>query len=631
MVLAQLFGFFFIHLALISYRTIVMSKEPNPTTRTISFFFKQLLIPLFVVLSIQNLFAEENIRQLESDVVNMQDDTVKVNLLLKLGEYYCSIENDKALMYLQEAFTIATSLKYKSGIGKCMLWQGRVFYYKDDYPLSGKYLDKAKKILETTNELDALAFLYFAKAENMRILGDFIRAMEMYREAIKLTERTGNVKLMSSCYSSIGMVLLERKDPEKALVYFRETLSINKTIDDQKGISNTFTCIGKSYEELGDLDSSLMYFHKALNIRTIMKMDRAIAGSEYNIAGILIKMGKYVKAEESLQIAIENFENLDEKTGIIISKLRLAVSESKQGKSKAIQTATSALGLARKIDNPNLISHAYKVLSEIYANVNNYEESYNYLIMHERIQDSLFDTDKERMLAEFETKFQSDRKDNEIKLLKSKADIQQKNNFLLIILSIVFAGVIVLLFFLFRIKSIAFNRQQKLMEQENIIHAQENEINEKENMILHKQLETKNRELASKALEMLRFNDTISIVIEKLEGFNGKISKSPEESNHIRSIIFELENQTKQNIWSEFDKIFKNIHSGFYDKLLEICPDLTATEIKIAALLKLNLTTKEIAAITFKSEGGIKTTRYRLRKKLALTSDENLVPFLMKI
>jgi DNA-binding CsgD family transcriptional regulator len=58
---------------------------------------------------------------------------------------------------------------------------------------------------------------------------------------------------------------------------------------------------------------------------------------------------------------------------------------------------------------------------------------------------------------------------------------------------------------------------------------------------------------------------------------------------------------------------------------------LSATEIKIAALLKLNLTTKEIAAITFKSDGGIKITRYRLRKKLALTSDENLVPFLMKI
>jgi DNA-binding CsgD family transcriptional regulator len=64
---------------------------------------------------------------------------------------------------------------------------------------------------------------------------------------------------------------------------------------------------------------------------------------------------------------------------------------------------------------------------------------------------------------------------------------------------------------------------------------------------------------------------------------------------------------------------------------LERCPDLSPTEIKTAALLKLNLTTKEIAAITFKSEGGIKTTRYRLRKKLELSSDDKLIPFLMQI
>jgi len=64
---------------------------------------------------------------------------------------------------------------------------------------------------------------------------------------------------------------------------------------------------------------------------------------------------------------------------------------------------------------------------------------------------------------------------------------------------------------------------------------------------------------------------------------------------------------------------------------LEICPQLTASEIKIAALLKLNLSTKEIAAITYKTEDGIKSTRYRLRKKLNLSGDENLIPFLMKL
>jgi DNA-binding CsgD family transcriptional regulator len=148
---------------------------------------------------------------------------------------------------------------------------------------------------------------------------------------------------------------------------------------------------------------------------------------------------------------------------------------------------------------------------------------------------------------------------------------------------------------------------------------------------LQEQLESKNRELAAKALEMLRLNETISSIISKLEEFNHSAVTNPEMVKHIKEIIHDLENQTKQNIWNEFDKIFKNIHSDFYSKLLQICPDLTATEIKTAALLKLNLTTKEIASIAFKSEGGVKTTRYRLRKKLGLTGDEKLIPFLMQI
>ena len=202
---------------------------------------------------------------------------------------------------------------------------------------------------------------------------------------------------------------------------------------------------------------------------------------------------------------------------------------------------------------------------------------------------------------------------------------------MLIVFLVIFLIVIFLLIVMFRYKSTAFNRQQKLLEQEKIIHAQENSINEKENQLLQEQLESKNREMASKALEMIRMNETISEIIEKLEGFNSSAETNPDMVKSIEDIIHDLETHSKQNIWNEFDKIFKNIHSGFYARLLEVCPDLTSTEIKTAALLKLNLTTKEIAAIAFKSEGGIKTTRYRLRKKLGLSGDDKLVPFLMQI
>ncbi len=561
----------------------------------------------------------------------MQDDTAKVNVLLRLGEHYCSMENDKALMYLQEAYTISTSLDYTEGIGKSLMWQGRVYYYKSNFRLANIYLNKAKKPLETSGDIDALSFWYMAKAFSLRITGDYVSAIEMFTESIELSKQTDNKKRMTTCYLEIGITLLDRGAVDKAMKYFEEGLSIAKETGNKVGVANALTSIAAAYKSKGSLDTSLIFSRQALKIRSELKMDRHIAGSEKSIGATLIEMGRYTEAELSLRRALSIFQKLNEKTGIVITNLNIADAMNRQGKPEAIELAGQALQAAKEINNPNLLSYVYDKLSDFYAGNLDYAKAFEYQKKHEAIKDSLFTAEKERMLAEVETKFQSEKKDRDIALLQERAKVERNRNILLIVLLVVFLIVIFLLFFMFRYKSTAFKRQQKLLEQEKIIHIQENELTNKEKQLLEEQLESKNRELASKALEMLRYNDAISSIIEKLENLNHSLKENPEVTKPIKDIIRELENHNKQNIWSEFDKIFKNIHSDFYDKLLKICPDLSATEIKTAALLKLNLTTKEIAAITFKSEGGIKTTRYRLRKKLGLSSDDKLVPFLMQI
>jgi len=561
----------------------------------------------------------------------MQDDTAKVNVLLRLGEQYCSMENDKALMYLQEAYTISTSLDYTEGIGKSLMWQGRVYYYKSNFRLANIYLNKAKKPLETSGDIDALSFWYMAKAFSLRITGDYVSAIEMFTESIELSKQTDNKKRMTTCYLEIGITLLDRGAVDKAMKYFEEGLSIAKETGNKVGVANALTSIAAAYKSKGSLDTSLIFSRQALKIRSELKIDRHIAGSEKSIGATLIEMGRYTEAELSLRRALSIFQKLNEKTGIVITNLNIADAMNRQGKPEAIELAGQALQAAKEINNPNLLSYVYDKLSDFYAGNLDYAKAFEYQKKHEAIKDSLFTAEKERMLAEVETKFQSEKKDRDIALLQERAKVERNRNILLIVLLVVFLIVIFLLFFMFRYKSTAFKRQQKLLEQEKIIHIQENELTNKEKQLLEEQLESKNRELASKALEMLRYNDAISSIIEKLENLNHSLKENPEVTKPIKDIIRELENHNKQNIWSEFDKIFKNIHSDFYDKLLKICPDLSATEIKTAALLKLNLTTKEIAAITFKSEGGIKTTRYRLRKKLGLSSDDKLVPFLMQI
>ena len=439
-----------------------------------------LCLSVMIIFSTLTSYADNSITKQEKSISNMQDDTVKVNVLLRLGEQYCSEDNDKALMYLQEAYTISIALDYTEGIGKSLMWQGRVYYYKSNFSLSNKYLDKAKKPLETAGNLKTLSFWYLAKAMSLNVTGDYVNAIDMFTKSIDLCKQCGNTKTMITAYLGIGTALLDRDDLDKAMKYYQEALALAKETDDRVRVANSLTSIASVYKSKGSLDTALIFFNKALKIRTEQKMDRHIASSEMSIGKTLIQMGRYAEAELSLRHAFSIFQKLNEKTGIVITNLSIADAMNRQGKPEAIELADKTLQMAKNINNPNLMSAVYDKLSHIYAYSHDYQKAFTYQKKYVIIKDSLFNAEKERMLAEVEAKFQSEKKDRDIALLKEQTIVERNRNIMLIILLMVFLIVIFLLIVMFRYKSTAFRRQQKLLEQEKIIHTQENEIAEKE-------------------------------------------------------------------------------------------------------------------------------------------------------
>jgi hypothetical protein len=143
-------------------------------------------------------------------------------------------------------------------------------------------------------------------------------------------------------------------------------------------------------------------------------------------------------------------------------------------------------------------------------------------------------------------------------------------------------------------------------------------------------IEYKNRELATNVMYMVRKNEMINYISEKL--LNTKLRFTPDNRKTIESIIIELQASMDENIWKTFEKRFQDVHKGFYKKINELYPKLTDNEIKLCALLRLNLNTKEIAAITHQNVNSIEVARHRLRKKLKLTNtDFNLNTFLSNL
>ena len=136
-------------------------------------------------------------------------------------------------------------------------------------------------------------------------------------------------------------------------------------------------------------------------------------------------------------------------------------------------------------------------------------------------------------------------------------------------------------------------------------------------------------------------NDLASISMRLIQTseLNEKIMKDIQKVNslgdvHVRKLVGGIASNYKlainDNIWVEFEKSFNEVHVDFYKNLRQAHPDIKGKEQKLCAFLKLNLSTKEIASITFQNPKSIDMARYRLRKKLDLESEDSLQAYLSK-
>ncbi|WP_243392545.1 triple tyrosine motif-containing protein [Solitalea longa] len=170
--------------------------------------------------------------------------------------------------------------------------------------------------------------------------------------------------------------------------------------------------------------------------------------------------------------------------------------------------------------------------------------------------------------------------------------------------------------------------QQKLQ----YMHQLELDRNEKEIVRLEKEklaadINYKNKELSIITMHMVERGKVLAKVKELLV----KKPSADENATSFRQLlrlIREVENGEQD--WNQFTMHFNNVNDDFFNKLKNTYPELTSTELKLCAYIKMNLSTKEIAQLMNITSKAIEVARYRLRKKLQLTPETNLYDFLVK-
>ncbi len=193
------------------------------------------------------------------------------------------------------------------------------------------------------------------------------------------------------------------------------------------------------------------------------------------------------------------------------------------------------------------------------------------------------------------------------------------------------------LFYLDKLQKRKFYRQQQKYEEEQknlkYIHQLEVEKNEKEiiklqNEKLSNEVIYKNKELADVSMHLVERSDALIKVKDELQQLYKKTG-----GNHDVKKAIQLVNDIEKNNsnWEQFATHFNEINNDFLKKIKLKFPGLTNTDLKLCAYLQLKLSSKEIAQLMNITVRGVEISRYRLRKKLQLSTEQTLNDFLNEI
>ena len=140
----------------------------------------------------------------------------------------------------------------------------------------------------------------------------------------------------------------------------------------------------------------------------------------------------------------------------------------------------------------------------------------------------------------------------------------------------------------------------------------------------------KSQELANSTFNLIRKNETLLQIKEALANVKTDLGDRLPDKYHARLIRLIDSHLSNEKDWQVFETNFNQVHEVFLHKLKKDFPELTPGDLRLAAYLKMNLSSKEIAPLLNISVRGVENKRYRLRQKLQLESDDNLTAFLMQ-
>jgi len=522
--------------------------------------------------------------------------------------------------------------------------------YLKSYPDSTLVLaQKALKIAKSIGFLEGLAASRRNLGGYQQYRGDYKEAYKHYLGGLKIYKKLQHLQGLAQMYNHLGDIYRKQKNYQEAHSYYQKSLRLYQQLNKPVGIAENINNLGDIYRKQKKWQKALKFYFQSLKIAQANHDLQGMMGNWNNLGDVFDQQQKYTQAIENYQQALEVAHQLDSKLDIAENLSSIGRVHSKSGDNvKALKYLQESIAIAKKYQFLEELRDAYKAIAAIHLKTNNFEQTFQYYRLFSEIKDTLYNTKNINEIAQLRRDYESEQQAQKIALLQRDKKLNRISRYLLIgglVLLLAIGGLI----FYWQRSKIAKNRElleqnQQIYEtQQELIEAElsNTQLNEQklktelENKRLKEQqlqymLETQNKSLTSHALLIIQKNKMLSQIKEKL--WEIVQTDHRDTKKKLKQLINLIGNGLSfDKDWQEFKTIFEQVHEDFFEKLKANYPNLTSTEVRLCALLKLNLNSKDIATIMGISQDSLRIARYRLRKKLQLSKGSNLISFILNM
>ncbi|CAN5550347.1 hypothetical protein BH23BAC1_BH23BAC1_11980 [soil metagenome] len=451
-----------------------------------------------------------------------KEDTAKVTIYLNISEELLSNDPQRARFYAERALILSKKINYVNGIGRSFNHLAICYTQEDNLDKAIQLHIESIKVYEQINNKKGIA----AALNNIGIIeinqARYYSALEYLIKAVNKYEELGDTYGAGDAYSNLGVVSRKQGNFQEAIEYFLKALKIRDELKDHYGIAVSKGNLGNLYRDQFNYNTALSYYFQAMELFQVLefkyeegstmlnigityqdqkKFREALeyyqkatvifesSNSKFGMANCLSYLGSIYSEQQDYQASLESyhkaiiiFEELDNKDAVSGSLSEIGILMTKMGRyDEAYKNLSKGLKLSIEIGSKVRELDCYKGLYEYFEGVKDYKTSLEYYKLFTIVKDSIFNIDKSHQLAEIQTKYEIDKKEQENELLRKEQVVKNaligkkdfENNVLIsgVLIFLIFTG-----YFYFH------NVQKKKIN--SLLSRQNEEINIRQNEII---------------------------------------------------------------------------------------------------------------------------------------------------